>query len=99
MEFCGFQRFWTDSVHATPPESTVVRKLRGLIILRRSTVAGERVWRAVTCFPANGCLIILRIRCTMSRSALTCRTSWRVTSMEGLIWGISIGDGNPIIAT
>ncbi len=67
-------------------------------LLTVPTVNGEWLRRNVTWHQANGCLIIHLIRCTMSRSVRTCRTNWRVTSMGGLIWGTSIGGGNPMIA-
>lgn len=95
--FYEIQGFWIDSVDATPPESTVAGRLRGLRV-KRSPVTGERVRRDVTSFPANGFLIIFHIRCTKRQSVRTCLTSWRVTGMGGLIWYTNTGDGSLMVA-
>lgn len=94
--FVWFQRFWIDSVSATPAETIVVGKSLGLTVM--TVNGGEWHRRDVTWLRANGCLIIPPIHCTMSQSVRTCRTNWRVTSMGGLIWGTSIGGGNPTSA-
>lgn len=78
-------------------ESIAAVKSRGLAG-KRNQVVGKLGRRGVMCFQANGFSITLRIHFTMSQNVLTCRTSWLATSMEELIWGISIGDGNPMAA-
>jgi len=68
-------------------------------VTRKWKGGGERAWKVVMFLQANGCLIVSHIRFTMSLIVLTCLINWRVISMEGLIWGISIGGGNLMIAT
>lgn len=77
--------------------STAGRKSGGLT-REWSRVGGGWVQRGVMCFRANGCLIMPHIHCTMSLSVRTCQTNWHVTSMDGLMCGISTGDGSPITA-
>lgn len=93
-----FQRLLIGLVDATPLEITVAGKSSG----SPSPVAGggRRVRRrkGAMCSPASGYSTTVRIRCTMSQGVRTCRTSWRVTSMAGMIWATSTGDGNPMDA-
>lgn len=89
------QGFWIDSVGATPPKSTVPGKFRGQT-LPSIPAAGERISKAVTSSRGNGFMTILRTRYTMNRIALTCRTNWLATGMDGRIWGTNTGDGNHI---
>lgn len=72
-------------------------KLLGSAILS-IPVTGVRGRKVVMFFQANGFLIMFHIHFTTSQIALTCLTNWPVTSMGGLIWGTSIGDGNHITA-